>query len=62
MACYMYIYIFIFQHIKDYIAGFSDVPYVVHGSSGSGKTSLMAMAASQSREWTNQDGTVVILR
>ena len=38
------------------------VPLVVHGASGSGKTSIMAMAAKMLPQWLNTDKGAVILR
>ena len=37
----------------------SNEPLVLHGASGCGKTSIMAMAAKQCAEWTNNKAAVV---
>ncbi|KAJ8304435.1 hypothetical protein KUTeg_018018 [Tegillarca granosa] len=39
------------QQIKEYVLGPIDQPFVIHGSSGCGKTSIMAMAAQKTWEW-----------
>lgn len=49
------------QNLEAYLAGSSRYPYVVHGASGSGKTSIMAIAAQ--RAWELHSGkAIVILR
>ncbi len=49
------------QAIKKYICGASDLPFVVYGQSGCGKTSIMAKAAELCWDWT-AGKTVVLLR
>ena len=45
--------------MKSYILGDSDQPLVVHGPSGIGKTSLMAMAACRVKEWTDGKSALI---
>ena len=37
-------------------------PFVLHGSSGTGKTSIMAMAAKQAYGWSKGFSPVVVIR
>jgi fructose/tagatose bisphosphate aldolase len=39
------------QKIKDYIVSESQVPFVIHGQSGCGKTSIMAAATRDVGKW-----------
>ncbi|XP_048740917.2 NACHT and WD repeat domain-containing protein 2-like [Ostrea edulis] len=48
------------QKIKNYVQGASKYPYVVHASSGAGKTTIMAMAASQAKSWLTDSASIVI--
>ncbi|XP_064598836.1 uncharacterized protein LOC135465527 [Liolophura sinensis] len=51
------------ETIKAYILGTSRSPLVVHGSSGSGKTSVMAKAAMSAKSWVDGGSKgVIILR
>ena len=50
------------QQIKSYVTG-SDTrekPLVIHGPSGSGKSSLVAMAAMSTRSWTVNEAVVIL--
>ncbi|XP_060587443.1 NACHT domain- and WD repeat-containing protein 1-like isoform X3 [Ruditapes philippinarum] len=49
----------VFKQIKRYVQGMSNEPMVLYGPSGCGKTSIMAMAAKQCAEWTNNKAAVV---
>lgn len=46
--------------IKSYITGEGNSPLVVHGQQGSGKTSLIAMAANASPSWVGPEVKVVV--
>ncbi|XP_063968822.1 NACHT domain- and WD repeat-containing protein 1-like [Lytechinus pictus] len=50
----------ILSSIRSYLSSNMSKPLVVHGISGSGKTSVMAMVARHSREWI--EGCVTVLR
>ncbi|XP_053395163.1 uncharacterized protein LOC123524131 isoform X2 [Mercenaria mercenaria] len=49
----------VLKQIKFYVKGMSNEPLVLYGPSGCGKTSIMAMAAKQCAEWTNNKAAVV---
>lgn len=51
---------FLFQAVHNYIKSDKRHPLVIHGESGSGKTSLMAMIAKKANEWLDGKATVVI--
>lgn len=52
----------ILEKIKTFLGDFNrPEPMVIHGSSGSGKTSIMAVVAKSARQWLG-DGTVCIFR
>ncbi len=46
----------ILSAVQDYIKGSSKEPFVLHGASGSGKTSVMAKAMLQSEVGTKEFG------
>ncbi|XP_076085339.1 NACHT and WD repeat domain-containing protein 2-like [Mytilus galloprovincialis] len=48
------------EAVQDYIMSEKRHPLVIHGESGSGKTSLMAMIAKKANEWLDWKATVVI--
>lgn len=48
------------QKIKDYVLGDSKEPLVVHGESGCGKTSIMALAAREAFSWIHGNGMVIM--
>lgn len=49
------------QKIRAYVLSDKDNrPLIIHGASGSGKTSVMAMAARQARDWIGEDCCVVL--
>ncbi|KAH3887306.1 hypothetical protein DPMN_011322 [Dreissena polymorpha] len=48
------------KYIGDYVAGMSNEPLVLHGDSGSGKTSVLAMAARSSAAWARKNAVVVV--
>ena len=48
------------QKIKEYVLGDSKQPLVVHGESGCGKTSIMALAAEEAFHWLHGNGMVVM--
>lgn len=48
------------QNIKDYVLGNSKEPLVVHGESGCGKTSIMALAAREAFSWIHGNGMVIM--
>ncbi|KAK3103292.1 hypothetical protein FSP39_018264 [Pinctada imbricata] len=50
----------ILEKIKAYILGESTQPLVLHGPSGIGKTSIMAMAASKVKEWTDGKAALIM--
>ena len=52
----------ILEEVKGYLMEKQDHPLVIHGESGSGKTSLMAMIAGSVPQWMNAQHPVVILR
>ena len=52
----------IVRNIRRYVAGTSNQLMVVHGESGSGKTSVMAKASSLIRSWFTESDPVVIIR
>ncbi len=49
------------QQLEAYVRGKTDAPFVVHGKSGCGKTSLMAVTARKAWAWL-QEKPVIILR
>lgn len=49
-----------FQKIRTYLEGASRIPFVVHATSGSGKTTVLAMAASQTKSWLPENTSVII--
>lgn len=49
-----------FQKIKAYLEGTSNLPFVVHATSGSGKTTVLAMAASKTKSWLSANVSVVV--
>lgn len=49
-----------FQKIKAYLEGTSNLPFVVHATSGSGKTTVLAMAASKTKAWLSANVSVVV--
>lgn len=51
---------FFFQKIKAYLEGTSNLPFVVHATSGSGKTTVLAMAASKTKSWLSANVSVVV--
>ena len=48
------------KKIHHYIANRCSSPLVIHGDTGTGKTSLVAMAAKHARSWVKQDAIVVL--
>lgn len=48
------------QKIKDYVLGDSKEPLIVHGESGCGKTSIMALAAREAFSWIHGNGMVIM--
>ncbi|WAR22531.1 NWD1-like protein [Mya arenaria] len=53
----------ILEKIKAYVTDTGNTkPLVLHGASGTGKTSIMAMVAKQARTWLNNNNAVVMLR
>ena len=48
------------QVAKDYILGMSNEPLVLHGSSGSGKTSVMAMIAKEAWSWMKSKPAIIL--
>lgn len=48
------------DRVKSYITGQGNYPLVVHGQQGSGKTSLVAMAASASPSWVGPEVAVIV--
>lgn len=48
------------EKIKSYIIGQANSPLVVHGQQGSGKTSLLAMAANASSLWVGHEVSVIV--
>ena len=48
------------SRIKSYVTGEKGFPLVVHGQQGSGKTSLVAMAASKCSSWVGSEVAVVL--
>lgn len=48
------------RKIHYYIANRCSSPLVIHGDTGTGKTSLVAMAAKHVRSWLKQDAIVVL--
>lgn len=50
----------IVKKIKDYVLGDSKEPLVVHGESGCGKTSIMALAAREAFSWIHGNGMVIM--
>lgn len=53
-------YVSFFQKIKAYLEGTSNLPFVVHATSGSGKTTVLAMAASKTKAWLSANVSVVV--
>lgn len=53
-------YVTFFQKIKAYLEGTSNLPFVVHATSGSGKTTVLAMAASKTKAWLSANVSVVV--
>lgn len=53
-------YVSFFQKIKAYLEGTSSLPFVVHATSGSGKTTVLAMAASKTKAWLSANVSVVV--
>lgn len=49
-----------FQKIKAYLEGTSNLPFVVYATSGSGKTTVLAMAASKTKSWLSANVSVVV--
>ena len=49
-----------FQKMKQYVLGMSNEPLVLHGTSGSGKTSIMAMATKEAWRWFKGKATIVL--
>ena len=49
----------IFQFIESYLTGESTAPLVVHGESGCGKTSIVAMAAKVAQKVFTDQVTIV---
>lgn len=52
---------FCFQKMQCYVESMSNEPFVLYGESGSGKTSIMSMAAMNCQIWTKKQ-TVTVLR
>lgn len=50
----------IVKKIKDYVLGDSKEPLIVHGESGCGKTSIMALAAREAFSWIHGNGMVIM--
>lgn len=46
--------------IHNYLTKSCTSPFVIHGDSGTGKTSLVAMAAKHARSWVKQDAIVAL--
>lgn len=46
--------------IKGYVTGQGNTPLVIHGQQGSGKTSLVAMAANKTQSWIGNEAAVVV--
>ena len=46
--------------IESYVTGQSNTPQVIHGQQGSGKTSLVAMAANKTHSWVGSEAAVVV--
>lgn len=46
--------------IKSYVTGQGNSPFVVHGQQGSGKTTLVAMAAYSSPSWVGSEVAVIV--
>lgn len=53
----------IIDKIKDYVTGNSNIPFILHGESGCGKTSLTAKGSSQARSWLQKgNDPLLVLR
>lgn len=50
------------QSMKEYITGSLNRPMILHGVGGSGKTCLLAKAATLVRDWIGKDKSVLVLR
>lgn len=50
------------QKIKAYVLGDNKEPLVIHGESGCGKTSIMALAAKEAYFWIHGKGMVIARR
>ena len=50
----MKIFFFLLQDIEEYVRGPSQYPLVIHGKSGCGKTSVIALAAKAISEWMDK--------
>uniref|UniRef100_K1PUT9 NACHT and WD repeat domain-containing protein 1 n=1 Tax=Magallana gigas TaxID=29159 RepID=K1PUT9_MAGGI len=50
----------IVKKIKDYVLGDSMEPLIVHGESGCGKTSIVALAAREAFSWIHGNGMVIM--
>lgn len=50
----------VLDDIKDYITGQINSPLVIHGKQGSGKTSLIAMAANSCQTWNGSEVATVV--
>lgn len=50
------------QSIKEYVTGSLNRPLILHGAGGSGKTCLLAKAASMVRSWLGKDKCILVLR
>ena len=48
------------DRIKSYVTGQGNTPLVIHGPQGSGKTSLVAMAANKAQSWVGSEAAVVV--
>lgn len=48
------------KKLHHYLTNTCTSPFVVHGNAGTGKTSLVAMAAKHARSWVKQDAVVVL--
>ncbi|XP_055958767.1 NACHT domain- and WD repeat-containing protein 1 [Patella vulgata] len=51
-----------FEIIEDYLMNNSDEPLVIHGSSGCGKTSIVAMAAKHTFDKEKEKETTIVIR
>ena len=52
----------IIEQVKSYVLGSAEEPLVLHGHSGSGKTSIIAKSASLIKSWFPTANPAIILR